>query len=61
MAAYRLNFTIKLMVVDDHGGAVAEWVRALACTGGGTVRLRVRIPLRTTSLRNFGNERYNEL
>ena len=40
-----------------HGGAVAEWVRALACTGNRTVR----IPLRTTSLRNFGNSVYASL
>ena len=38
---------------------MAEWVRALACTGGRTVR--VRIPLRTTSLRSFGNSVYPAL
>ena len=41
------------------GGAVAEWVRASACNGDRTVR--VRIPLRTTSLQNFGNSVYAAL
>ena len=38
---------------------MAEWVRALACTGSRTGR--VRIPLRTTLLRNFGNSVYPAL
>ena len=40
---------------------MAEWVRALAWTGDRPVPGRVRIPLRKTSLRNFGNSIYPAL
>ena len=40
---------------------MAEWVRASASTGARTVPGRVRIQLRKTSLRNFGNSVYPAL
>ena len=40
---------------------MAEWVSSLAWTGDRTVPGRVIIPLRKTSLRNFGNSVYPAL
>ena len=42
----------------NQGASVADWVRALAWGGVRMVPGRVRISLRKTSLRNFGNSVY---
>ena len=43
------------------GGAVAEWVRALAWAGDRTVSRPGSNPATVTSLRNFGNSVYPAL
>ena len=43
------------------GGAVAEWVRALAWAGDRTVSRSGSNPATVTSLRNFGNSVYPAL
>ena len=44
-----------------EGGAVAEWVRALAWAGDRTVSRPGSNPATVTSLRNFGNSVYPAL
>ena len=52
-----------LVTKDREGGALAEWVRALACTGDRTVPagFESQIPNAETSLRNIGNSVYPAL
>ena len=47
--------------IAQKGGAVAEWVRALAWAGDRTVSRPGSSPATVTSLRNFGNSVYPAL
>ena len=49
------------MLPSRMGGAVAEWVRALAWAGDRTVSRPGSNPATVTSLRNFGNSVYPAL
>ena len=51
----------KSLVYICFGGAVAEWVRALAWAGDRTVSRPGSNPATVTSLRNFGNSVYPAL